>query len=128
AKNNLQNEIPGFDFDRVLQQAKQTWEEALNQIQVETGIEKDKRIFYTAMYHAMQHPRLMSDVDGTYPKFAGNYELKKAVSGPDSYRDYYDDFSMWDIYRGQLPLFEILKPELTNQFVQSLIAKGEQGG
>ena len=43
-------------------------------------------------------------------------------------RDYYDDFSMWDIYRAQLPLFEILQPGLTNQFVQSLIAKGEQGG
>src|SRR5436190_5155296 len=71
----------------------------------------------------MQHPRLMSDADGTYPKFAGKYELKKTVNG-----DYYDDFSMWDIYRAQLPLFEILQPDLTNQLVRSLIAKGEQGG
>ena len=75
------------------------------------------------MYHAMQHPRLFSDADGTYPKFAGNYQLKKITDG-----DYYDDFSMWDIYRAQLPLFEILNPGLTNQFVKSLIAKGEQGG
>ncbi len=123
AKKNLAKEIGNKSFDEILTAAKQTWQKALAQITVVTTVEKDKRIFYTAMYHAMQHPRLMSDVDGTYPKFAGNYELMKMKTG-----NYYDDFSMWDIYRAQLPLFEILNPELTNQFVQSLIAKGEQGG
>jgi predicted alpha-1,2-mannosidase len=123
AKSNLQKEIGTQNFDQVLAQSKQTWEEALSQVQVQTTNEKDKRIFYTAMYHAMQHPRLMSDVDGVYPKFAGKYELEKMSDG-----NYYDDFSMWDIYRAQLPLFEILKPGLTNQFVRSLIPKGQQGG
>ena len=123
AKKNLATEVGSKNFEEVLAIAKQKWETALSQIKVETNIEKDKRIFYTALYHSMQHPRLMSDVDGTYPKFAGNYELKKMKDS-----NYYDDFSMWDIYRAQLPLFEILKPELSNQFVQSLILKGEQGG
>jgi predicted alpha-1,2-mannosidase len=123
AKQNLAAEIGAKGFDEILSTAKQAWENALAQIKVETTNEKDKRIFYTALYLSMQHPRLMSDADGTYPKFAGNYELKKLKEG-----NYYDDFSMWDIYRAQLPLFEILKPELTNQFVRSLILKGEQGG
>jgi predicted alpha-1,2-mannosidase len=128
AKKNLIAEIGTKDFDEVLSASKQEWETALSQIQVQTSNEKDKRIFYSAMYHAMQHPRLMSDVDGPdayrdYPKFAGNYEVMKMKDG-----NYYDDFSMWDIYRAQLPLFEILNPDLTNQFVRSLIAKGEQGG
>ena len=43
-------------------------------------------------------------------------------------RAIYDDFSMWDIYRAQLPLIEVLKPELTNALVRSVILKGEQGG
>jgi predicted alpha-1,2-mannosidase len=123
AKQNLATEVGIKWFDQIWSAAKQTWEDALAQIKVETTIEKDKRIFYTALYHSMQHPRLMSDADGTYPKFAGNYALKKMKEG-----SYYDDFSMWDIYRAQLPLVEILKPELSNQFVRSLIAKGEQGG
>jgi predicted alpha-1,2-mannosidase len=123
AKQNLAKEIANRSFDEILAASKETWEKALAQIKVETGIEKDKRIFYTAMYHAMQHPRLMSDADGTYPKFAGNYELKKIADG-----NYYDDFSMWDIYRAQLPLMEILKPELTNELVRSVILKGQQGG
>jgi predicted alpha-1,2-mannosidase len=123
AKHNLAKEIAGKSFNEILAEAKYTWEKALAQITIRTADEKNKRIFYTAFYHAMQHPRLMSDVDGTYPKFAGKNELKRIANG-----NYYDDFSMWDIFRAQLPLFEILKPSLTNQFVQSLIVKGEQGG
>ncbi|MBD0277850.1 MAG: glycoside hydrolase family 92 protein [Flavisolibacter sp.] len=123
AKRNLQQEIPSWNFDAVAAKAKEKWEMALSQIQVETKNEKDKRIFYTALYHAFQHPRLFSDVDGTYPKFAGSYELRKMNDG-----HYYDDFSMWDIYRAQLPLLEMLQPSLINQFVRSLILKGQQGG
>lgn len=123
AKKNLRSEIGEQSFNDILSESKQIWEDALSQIKVQTVNEKDKRIFYTAMYHAMQHPRLFNDVDGMYPKFAGNYELKKATDG-----NYYDDFSMWDIYRAQLPLFEILQPKLVNDFVQSVILKGQQGG
>ena len=123
AKKNLSVEIGNKRFSDVLTEAELQWEKALSQIEVQTSSGKDKRIFYTALYHAMQHPRLMSDADGSYPKFAGNYEVKKMSDG-----HYYDDFSMWDIYRAQLPLFEILNPGLTNQFVRSLIVKGEQGG
>jgi predicted alpha-1,2-mannosidase len=122
AKSNLQHEISSYDFSKVLTLATSVWEKALGQVNVETTNEKDKRIFYTAMYHAMQHPRLFNDVDGSYPKFSGNYELKK-IAG-----NYYDDFSMWDTYRAQLPLLEILQPSLVNSFVQSMILKGQQGG
>ncbi|MEO6732957.1 MAG: GH92 family glycosyl hydrolase [Ferruginibacter sp.] len=123
AKKNLASEMGTKNFNEILSAAKQTWNKALSQVTVTGNDEKNKRIFYTAMYHAMQHPRLFSDVDGTYPAFAGNYNLKKMKDG-----HYYDDFSMWDIYRAQLPLFEILKPSLTNAFVRSLILKGQQGG
>lgn len=122
AKKNLAAEIGTKSFETIRNAATQTWEKALGQVQVQTSSEKDKRIFYTAMYHSMQHPRLFNDVDGTYPSFAGNAQLKK-ING-----NYYDDFSMWDIYRAQLPLFEILNPGITNDFVRSVILKGEQGG
>ena len=122
AKKNLAAEVGSKSFAAIRTAATQQWEKTLGQIQVQTNNEKDKRVFYTAMYHSMQHPRLFSDVDGTYPAFAGNAQLKK-MNG-----NYYDDFSMWDIYRAQLPLLEILSPTMTNDFVRSLILKGEQGG
>jgi predicted alpha-1,2-mannosidase len=123
AKKNLQAEIKDWNFEAVATAGKQTWQQALSQIQVQGGDEKDKRIFYTALYHAQQHPRLFSDVDGSYPSFAGGWPIKKLANG-----EYYEDFSMWDIYRAQLPLLQILQPARVNQFVSSMILKGQQGG
>lgn len=123
ARKNLQAEMPGFDFDRAVENSRIKWEKALGQINISTNNEQDKRIFYTSFYHAMQHPRLFNDVDGRYPRFAGDYQIEQLSGG-----NYYDDFSMWDIYRAQLPLFEILNPTLINNLAKSLILKGKQGG
>lgn len=123
AKENLQSEIDHWDFAAVKQTAGKIWNNALSQITIEDSSTEKKNIFYTAMYHAMQHPRLYSDVSGTYPVFAGNYQNAKLNKG-----SYYDDFSMWDIYRAQIPLFEILQPQLINDCVQSLILKSHAGG
>jgi predicted alpha-1,2-mannosidase len=123
ARKNLQAEVPGYNFASILAKAKMVWQQALSQILVQGTNEKDKRIFYTAMYHAMQHPRLFSDVSGTYPSFANGLPVKKLATG-----QYYDDFSMWDIYRAQLPLLQILQPQRVNQFVSSMVLKGQQGG
>lgn len=123
AKQNLEYELGTEGFDEVRNRSTKIWESALSQLSIESKNEKDKRIFYTALYHAMQHPRLMSDMDGSYPRFSGQYELEKSVNG-----NYYDDFSMWDIYRAQLPLLQLLQPNLINEFVRSLILKGNQGG
>lgn len=122
AHRNLVAEASAQDFYGVATVTEKHWDKALSQIQIETPNEKDKRIFYTAMYHAFQHPRLFNDVDGSYPRFAGSYKIEKKTSG-----NYYDDFSMWDTYRAQLPLLEILQPKLVNEFVQSMIIKGKQG-
>ncbi len=122
AKKNLETEIGTKSFDEIRTAAQKNWNLALSRVKVETDNEKDKRIFYTAMYHAIQHPRLFNDVDGVYPAFSGNKSLMKTVKG-----NYYDDFSMWDIYRAQLPLVQLLNREITNDFVRSMILKGQQG-
>lgn len=123
ARKNLQTEMNTWDFTSIRKKAQDAWNKALGQINIVTRNETDKRIFYTSFYHSMQHPRLMSDVDGRYPRFAGDYQNEIMKQG-----SYYDDFSMWDIYRAQLPLMEILQPSLINDCVRSLILKGNQGG
>jgi predicted alpha-1,2-mannosidase len=128
AKKNLEAEIGNKSFNEIQIIAKQVWEKALSQIRVYTNNIKHKRIFYTSMYHAMEMPRLFNDVDGTYPKFSAQYELMNSGKSHNGYRDYYDDLSMWDVYRAQLPLLELLQPARINDIVQSVIWKGEQGG
>jgi predicted alpha-1,2-mannosidase len=124
ARKNLETEIRNWDFNQLQQQTAGKWEQALQKIKVKTSNEKNKHIFYTAMYHAMQMPRLYNDVDGTYPMFAHQYTSAKLPSG----EKYYDDMSMWDIYRAQLPLLEIIHPQLVGNLLQSVVKKGQQGG
>ena len=123
AKHNLEYEIASKSFREIEKVAAAEWEKALGRIRVTSKDEQQKKIFYTAFYHAMQLPRLMNDADGTHPLFGKQYQFEKLTAG-----NYYDDFSMWDIYRAQLPLFEILAPDLINQFVSSIVEKGKQGG
>jgi predicted alpha-1,2-mannosidase len=123
ARLNLDHEIASKNFKEIAAISTTVWEKGLARIRVTSKDEQQKKIFYTAFYHAMQMPRRMNDVDGNHPLFGKQYQFKKLAAG-----NYYDDFSMWDIYRAQLPLFEILDPELINQLVASIIEKGKQGG
>ncbi|TWI88390.1 GH92 family glycosyl hydrolase [Chitinophaga japonensis] len=122
ARRNLQAEINTWELAVVRRQCARTWESALGKIKV-AGDSTQQRIFYTALYHSLQHPRTFNDADGAYPRFAQQYRQARLGSG-----NYYDDFSMWDIYRAQLPLLEILDPQRVNDMVRSLVRKGQDGG
>lgn len=123
ARKNLQTEIPAWDYDGVKAKNKAVWENKLSAFKITTSSEKDKRIFYTSYYHALQQPRLFNDVDGTYPKFASDHQLAKITNG-----NYYDDFSLWDTYRAHIPLLELVQPKMVDNISKSLIIKGQQGG
>jgi len=122
ARKNLRAEIPGFDYEAVKQQARDAWNRSLGQIDVKDDIPA-RTVFYTAMYHALLHPRTYSDGDGSYPAFASVGKIEHAEGFT-----YYDDFSMWDIFRAQLPMLTLLEPKRSVDFVRSLMAKGDQGG
>lgn len=124
ARKNLQAEIPEWSFQAVRARATRQWEQALGRIQVTDSDTRNKHVFYTALFHAMQAPRLYNDVDGTYPMFAHQYRTAKLPAG----KNYYDDFSMWDIFRAELPLMQILHPQLVNNLAYSVVTKGTQGG
>lgn len=122
ARKNLSAEIPDWNFDSVKAQARAAWEQSLSTIEVKDVIPATD-VFYTALYHAMLHPRTFSDVDGSYPRFAGKGDIEHAENFV-----YYDDFSMWDTFRAQHPLLTILDSSRDVDMVRSLIVKGEQGG
>lgn len=113
AKQNLQAEIPAWSFGKIVAQANRLWENELGKIKID-GTELQKRIFYTAMYHAFTQPNKLSDVNGDY--MAADYTAKKAPQG------YYSTFSLWDMYRAAGPLYTLLQPQKTAAFVNSMIA------
>jgi predicted alpha-1,2-mannosidase len=119
AKNNLGKEIPGWDFDAVHQQARSLWNKALSKINVQGGTPGERIVFYTALYHTMIDPRIISDVDGRYPggdgkaHFAANFHKRTIFSG-------------WDVFRSQIPLQTIINPSLVNDLVNSLVTLADE--
>jgi len=123
ARRNLEKEIPGWDFEFIMNETEAEWNKTLGKIDVKSGSDEDKIKFYTALYHCYLLPRVASDCDGSYQGFAEDTLIHKAEGF-----DYYDDFSMWDTYRALHPLLTILEPEKTLHMVKSLVLKAKQGG
>jgi predicted alpha-1,2-mannosidase len=120
ARRNLDEEIGSRSFEAIERRSHTDWDRELGVIAIKAP-ESERRIFYTALYHAFQLPRVVSDVSGTRPKFADG----RPVQGNG---DYYDDFSAWDTFRALHPLFTIIDPKRDAAMIRSLIAKGKEGG
>jgi putative alpha-1,2-mannosidase len=78
-------------------------------------------IFYTALYHASIAPNVYSDVDGQYRG------MDQKVHTADGFT-YYTVFSLWDTYRAEDPLMNLIDRKRTLDFVRSFLAMYEQGG
>ena len=120
ARLAMESELPGWDFDATRQAARQAWEKELGRIRIDTENESQRRIFYTAMYHAMMAPALFSDVDGHY-RGADDSVYHSATP-------HYTNFSLWDTYRAKQPLMTIIQPERAGQFVASMLDICDQQG
>ncbi|MFC2115052.1 GH92 family glycosyl hydrolase [Bacteroidota bacterium] len=121
AGRNLGTEMPEWDFEKVLSESRQVWNDLLGKVKVSGGTEDQKTTFYTALYHAMISTCMLSDVDGRYEGFDGNIHQAEGF-------DYYGEFSLWDTYRSAHPLYSLLQPQRQRDMVKSLLAISEQGG
>ncbi|HEY4293485.1 GH92 family glycosyl hydrolase [Luteibacter sp.] len=115
ALRNLDTELPGFDFDHVRASAEALWERELSRIRVQTSSERDKRIFYTALYHSLLAPTLASDVDGGYRGMDG--EVHRLPARKQTFTTY----SLWDTYRALHPLLTLVQPQRVPGLVDSLV-------
>lgn len=120
AKQNLEKEIPSFDFDRIKNIAKEIWDVALSKINVEGGTEAQKRVFYTSFYRTYER---MVDIN-EYGRYYSAYHHKVHKSD----EPFFVDNWIWDTYIALEPLYMILNPEMETQKIKSYIKMYEQGG
>ena len=122
AEKNLRAEIPGFDFDKVRDDARKSWNEYLSKIDVTADNDNDRTVFYTALYHTGISPNLFTDVDGRY------FGMDRKIHQGDADNPVYTVFSLWDTHRALHPLYTIIDPERNNDFINSLLTKYKEGG
>ncbi|QDZ07262.1 glycoside hydrolase family 92 protein [Sphingomonas panacisoli] len=113
---NLSSE-PG-NFDAIRAKTESTWETALSVLDVQADA-KTERTVYTALYHALMAPSVLSDADGRYR--GPDDQIHKA----DGFT-FRSTFSLWDTFRAEHPLLTIVQPpSTTSDVVRSLIASRE---
>ncbi|MDE3104104.1 MAG: GH92 family glycosyl hydrolase [Acidobacteriota bacterium] len=122
AENNLRAEAAGHDFDSVRRETQQQWNKELGKIEITGGTSRQRRIFYTALYHSQLAPSLFSDADGRYLGF--DQRVHTIADG----HQVYTNISGWDVYRTQFPLLAMIQPARAQDIAQSIVLMYEQGG
>ena len=120
ARLNLEKEIPGWDFNGCVAQARQQWNDELSKIQIETPDANARTIFYTAMYHTMTAPSVFNDVNGDYRGADGKIHKGDFQN--------YTTFSLWDTYRSAHPLMTLIHPDMLSDIGETLINICRQQG
>lgn len=120
ARENLQQELPGWNFASVVSKANAVWNRELSKIAIKTQDERAKRIFYTALYHTMIAPSVFSDVNGEY----------RGADGKTHKGDFtdYTTFSLWDTYRAAFPLMTLIQPEMQRDLAETMLHIFKQQG
>ena len=122
ARRNLEAEVGTKSFDEVRNEAHDKWREALGRIRVEGGSEDDHTIFYTALYHALLHPNIVSDVNGEYPA------MESGATGLATDYERYTVFSLWDTYRNVHQLLTLVYPEVQSDMVRTMVDMSKEWG
>ncbi len=76
------------------------WGDALSSIDVKGGTKDERTIFATALYHSMLDPRAVGKGKGF---------TRRTV------------FSGWDVYRSEMPLLALIRPDVVSDTVNSMM-------
>ena len=121
AFQNYMAEAAGKSFNQMRFEAEKLWRDQLLKIKVAAKEQGDLINFYSSLYHSMIAPNLYQDVDGRYRGM--DLEIHQ-----DTTFNYYTVFSLWDTFRAAHPLYTIIEPERSVDFVKTLLAKYDEGG
>jgi predicted alpha-1,2-mannosidase len=111
ARQLLEAEIPGWNFERLKYKAKEVWNRMLGQIIVD-GDSLQKELFYTNFFHSFIQPRNRTS------------DNKWKTDEP-----FWDDqYTMWDSWKTVYPLMCIVDPSTVAQNINSFISRHKHNG
>jgi predicted alpha-1,2-mannosidase len=123
ASANLTAENPGWNFAATQAAAQASWNALLGKIAITGGTSAQQIVFYTALYHALLHPNIVSDANGQYRGVDGQVHTVDP-----GHSAFYSNFSGWDIYRSQAQLEALVDPSVASDTAQSMVDDYTQGG
>ncbi|MDR6943493.1 GH92 family glycosyl hydrolase [Mucilaginibacter pocheonensis] len=121
AQNNIDTETGKLSFEAFTRQTANEWAKQLSAVDISDSSETNKTIFYTALYHSLLIPWVVSDVDG-------NYRGEDGAIHHASGKCQYGGFSPWDTFRSLHPLLTLLYPQKQKDIVLSMLDIYKQTG
>lgn len=118
ARNNLRQELTvpfGWNFEKVVNNARQVWDDYLGRIEIETDDYLQKRKFYTNMYRALAAKAIWSDADGRY---TDEEEHIQRLNKPG---DCIVSGEYWNTFWNNQQLFNLIAPEISSRWARSAI-------
>ncbi len=131
ARLNLAAELPGWDFDRVVNDSLSEWNDWLGKIQVEGGTREQRVKFYTDLWHALLGRRTYSDANGKYTDNTGPApRIRQVPLDPAGkpVRDTYTSDAFWGSWWNLNILWSIAWPKLMSDQAASLVDYYNNGG
>lgn len=121
AINNVDTEIPDWNFEKVSEKASNEWNSLLQTFQVKDDNLANKETFYTSIYHACLAPYTSSDADGRYMGFDHKIHQAKNFT-------HLTGISLWDTFRAANPLYTLISPSKVSDIINSMLAQYDEYG
>jgi predicted alpha-1,2-mannosidase len=131
AKNNISAEIKHWDFEQVVADSKNEWNEWLSKIEVQGASKKERVRFYTDLWKALQGRRIISDAGGTYCDMTGEERKIKNIpldnDGKPKFNHHNSD-SFWGAQWTIATLWPLVYPQVASDFCNSMLKYYQDGG
>jgi predicted alpha-1,2-mannosidase len=121
ARRNLFLDADGKDFAAVKAATRARWDDVLSKVSTTGGTERQRTIFYTALWRSLCRMTDISE-DGRY--YSG---FDHAVHNTDGH-DFYVDDGLWDTFRSMHPLQLLLDGHRQEDMVRSYLRMYQQSG
>ena len=114
---------PGWDFARVVADARWAWAKRLGAIAVSDEAPARADTFYTALYRTFAGKSILSDADGRYRDFRG--DIARLAAPADAV---YSSDALWGAQWDLAPLWTLAAPDVAVSYANGLLALADRGG
>jgi predicted alpha-1,2-mannosidase len=131
AKLNIQEELPHWDFDKIVNESAEEWNSYLSRIEIEGGTLQQQQRFYTDLWHSLLGRRTISDANGKYCDMTGDEprigQIPLDEKGKPLFNHYNSD-SFWGAQWTITTLWDLVYPKIASEFINSMLMMYDDGG
>lgn len=109
------SEVDGKSFEKVKDEARSLWNEALGRIQIAGGTPEQHRTFYSCLYRSLLFPHKLFEVDAE-----GRIMHYSPYNGQVLEGFMYTGTGFWDTFRALFPLLNLVYPSTNTQIQEAL--------